>query len=73
MSMPLGLNINNPQEENPISDNPVSTTGPSIVFGGNALGSGASTATSGAPNFSTILLYGAIGLFLIWLLQRLED
>jgi hypothetical protein len=71
--MPLsGISVNNPQEQNPISENPISTTGNDITFGGNALGSGASTATSGSPTFSTILLYGAIALVVIFILQRLE-
>lgn len=72
--MPLsGLSINNPQEENPISSNPNTVGGASVTFGGNALGSGASTSTSGSPTISTILLYGLIALAVIWIIQRLES
>jgi hypothetical protein len=69
--MPIGLNVNNPQEENPEASVPISTAN-SFTFGGNALGSGASTSTTGEPDFSTILLYGAIGLAAVWILKRVE-
>lgn len=70
MSMPLGLNINNPQEENPIAAVSPSTTIGGVSYGGNAQGSGASASSS---DLSQILLYGAIGLALVWVVQRMED
>lgn len=74
--MPLGLNINNPQEENPTL---VSTPsiGP-VTYGGNVLGSGSSATQGGAqstastPDFNTILTYGVIALFAVFVIQRLE-
>jgi hypothetical protein len=81
MSIPIGLNIDNPQTQDPLA-----LVSPSVViggatYGGNAVGSGASTATSGSPtptatiggfSISTILIYGVIALVVIFLLQRLD-
>jgi hypothetical protein len=70
--MPIGLTVNNPQEENPVAAvSPTVTTG-GVTYGGNALGAGASTSTT-TSDISTILLYGAIGLAAVFLFQRLED
>ncbi len=67
-----GVSVNNPQEQLSEQEVPVTTGENSYVFGGNALGAGASTSTSGSPSFSTILLYGACGLAAVWILKRID-
>jgi hypothetical protein len=71
--MAVPLSINNPQEQ--LTSVPVTNTfGPiTSTFGGNVIGGG-STSTSGAStDFSTILLYGAIALFGVWILKKIDS
>lgn len=72
--MPLGLNINNPQEENPLAAVSPTVTLGNNTFGGNVLGGGSSsTSASSDGEVSTILIYGVLGLGAIWILQRLDQ
>lgn len=68
-----GVSVNNPQEQLSEQSVPVSSGNDTFTFGGNALGSGASTSTTGTTPFSTILLYGAIGLAAVWVLKRIDS
>ena len=68
--MPIGVNVDNPQSavSEPVGE--ISTG--SNTFAGNVIGSGSSSATSATnPSFSTILLYGAIALVVIWILKKI--
>jgi hypothetical protein len=67
--MPIGVNVNNPQEQ---VSTPTTSLGNTVSFGGNAVGSGASTATSSGESVSTILIYGVIALVVIYVLKKLE-
>lgn len=74
--MPLGLNINNPQEQNPTALQTPQLGGGSISYGGNSIGgSGGSATASTTPgstlDFSTILFYGAIALIIIFILKKI--
>lgn len=68
--MPLGLNINNPQEENPVAGISPTIGGQANTYAGNALGTGASTSSSSPSN---ILIYGAIGLAVIFILKKIDQ
>ena len=71
--MPIGLTVNNPQEQNPVAALTPTAGGPSITFGGNLIGSGStSTTASNQSDLSTILTYGAIGLFIVLILDHLD-
>lgn len=71
--MPLsGLSVNNPQEQLTEQAVTPTTTGPNITFGGNAIGGNAGSATS-TPLPTNILVYGAIGLALVFIFQRVGD
>ena len=68
--MPIGLNVDNPQSavSEPVGE--ISTG--AVTFGGNVLGGGSSSTTAATtPGFSTILLYGAIALVVIWILKKI--
>ena len=72
--MPIGVNVDNPQEQ--LSSTPVNL-GTSITFGGNVLGGGSSSTGGGSTgtssfSFSTILMYGAIALVIIFILKKLQ-
>jgi hypothetical protein len=74
--MPLGLNINNPQEENPEAEQTPQLGGGSIAYGGNSIGGAggsadASATQSGSLDFSTILFYGALALVIIFILKKI--
>jgi hypothetical protein len=71
--MPLsGVSVNNPQEQ--VSTPTAETGAIDVSYGGNALGSGAATATSASSGteLSTILLYGALGLGAVFLIKQFE-
>ena len=72
--MPLsGLSVNNPQEQ--LTSNPITTDfgAISVTYGGNVIGGGSTSTEGAASDFSTILLYGIIGLVIIFIFQRLEN
>lgn len=75
VDMPLPLSIYNPQSQTTVTSANPEVGFNSSTYGGNVLGSG-STSTSGSAatgQLSTILIYGAIGLFAIWILQRIGE
>jgi hypothetical protein len=68
--MPIGLNVDNPQSQ--VSEPVASTSTGGITFGGNVLGGGSTSTTPTSDlSFSTILLYGAIALVVIWILKKI--
>jgi hypothetical protein len=67
--MPIGLNVDNPQSQ--VSEPIATTSTGGITFGGNVIGSGSSSASADSSSFSTILLYGAIALVIIFILKKL--
>jgi hypothetical protein len=73
--MALPLTINNEQSQEQIAAISPNLGPSTVTIGGNVLGSGSSSATasgSGTLTFSTILLYGAAGLLIVFIAKQLE-
>lgn len=74
--MPIGLTVDNPQSQYTAASVTPTVSGSTNIYGGNALGSGATTATTASTSgstISTILLYGAIALVVIFILKRMQE
>lgn len=67
--MPIGVNVDNPQEQ---VSTPTTSTLNQIDFAGNSIGGAGGSTSSGSDSFSTILLYGAIALVVIYILNKIS-
>jgi hypothetical protein len=68
--MPIGVNVDNPQEQ---VSTPTASTLNSVDFAGNSIGGAGGNTSSGTDSLSTILLYGAIALVIIFILKKLSN
>lgn len=70
--MPIGLNVDNPQSQTSLASVTPTNT---VSFGGNVIGAGtgggASASAATTPSISMILIYGAIGLVVVFILKKL--
>jgi hypothetical protein len=70
--MALPLSINNPQTSEPISSANPTATGQTVTYAGNSIGGTGGSASGGTTDLSTILVYGVVGLGIVFILKAIE-